>query len=78
MKKMISLSEMMKTFDEHDWIECKTKMEKSTGDKHIKKMTLNEFKSFAKFLGAPKEDVEDIVNDSDYPFEFLNTTRTYH
>ena len=40
--KKIALSEMMKTFDEHDWIECKTKMEKSTGDKHIKKMTLDE------------------------------------
>ena len=78
MKKLISLSEMMKTFDEHDWIECKTKMEKSTGDRQIKKMTLAEFKSFAKFLGAPKEDVEDIVNDSDEPFEFLNTARTYH
>ena len=78
MKKIIGLSEMMKTFDEHDWIECKTKMEKSTGDRQIKKMTLNEFKSFAKFLGAPKEDEEDIVNDSDEPFEFLNTARTYH
>jgi len=78
MKKTIGLSEMMKTFDEHDWIECKTKMEKSTGDKQIKKMTLNEFKSFAKFLTAPKEDEEDIVNESDEPFEFLNTTRTYH
>ena len=78
MKKIIGLSEMMKTFDEHDWIECKTKMEKSTGDRQIKKMTLAEFKSFAKFLGAPKEDEEDIVNDSDEPFEFLNTARTYH
>jgi uncharacterized protein YggL (DUF469 family) len=78
MKKTIGLSEMMKTFDEHDWIECKTKMEKSTGDKQIKKMTLDEFKSFAKFLTAPKEDEEDIVNESDEPFEFLNTTRTYH
>ena len=76
--KKIGLSEMMKTFDEHDWIECKTKMEKSTGDRQKKKMTLDEFKSFAKFLGAPKEDVEDIVNDSDEPFEFLNTARTYH
>ena len=44
MKKIIGLSEMMKTFDEHDWIECKTKMEKSTGDRPIKKMTLAEFK----------------------------------
>ena len=78
MKKIIGLSEMMKTFDEHDWIECKTKMEKCTGDKQIKKMTLDEFKSFAKFLSAPKEDEEDIVNESDEPFEFLNTTRTYH
>ena len=76
--KKIGLSEMMKTFDEHDWIECKTKMEKSTGDRQIKKMTLNEFKSFAKFLSAPKEDEEDIVNESDEPFEFLNTARTYH